>query len=1247
MLWRALRHVRNGFYIDVGANDPNIDSVTKLFYDSGWHGLNIEPVDVHHRSLQRERPLDINLKCAIGSSAGDSSIWISEVRGWATLERPVIEHHIAHGVAGQYCDIQTVTLTKVCEQYAPDEIHFLKIDVEGYEHRVLEGLDFSRFRPWIVVVEATRPNSQDEVHETWEPLLLAASYHFVYADGLNRFYVSLEHSELDTAFRYPPNFFDNFVKAPQIEGNRWAETIVAAATQANARAEAAQALAAQAQKHAEQAEASVQDALARIGRAEAHTKQAEARTLEAETRTLEAETACQQAQDRANDAHTSTLRAEARAANAQARMLQAESRATHAETCEEQAQSRAAEAQMCALQAQAATEQAHTRTLEAQHRADQAEAAGLEHQARISALLASTSWRASAPLRWLSDALRHAHQLLRTPLVLKKQTELSTDDRHDPPQPAKRRLKLAYVSPLPPQRSGIADYSAILIPALADFYDIDVVVDQSELAAPWISEHCGVRTAEWLIQNQAEYDRVLYHFGNSSYHQHMFKLLTLVPGVVVLHDFFLGDVLNYLEEHAINPFALHKALYTSHGYQALFERRNGCKLTSLLERYPANGELPGLARGVIVHSEHSRQLAKSWYAAHSSDNWSVIPLVRSSTTKPSRSKARASLGFKPDDFLVCSFGLMGATKLNRNLLEAWLASKLVHDSRCQLVFVGEEHGGEYGKQMRHAIEESGLGSRISISGWADLDSFTNYLAAADIAVQLRAHSRGETSAAVMDCMNHSLPLVVNAHGTFAELAPETAWILPEHFATEQLSQALETLWLDPERRSSMGASAYELIRTRHAPAHCAQAYASAIEHAYCQTHPPSPKAPNKTSAPIKPQLFVDVSATCRNDLKTGIQRVVRALVWELIQTPPAGYRVEPVYLTDEDGVWDYRYARKWTSSALGIDGDWMTDDSVSHSKDDVLLIADYTSGYAVEAERAGIFRGLKKSGVKIHFIVYDLLPALMPEHFPPGQFGFLNWLTALSRVSNSAICISEAVARDLTSWVDTVGPPRPQPLGINWFHLGADIQNSMPSSGLLADFTATLAALNQAPSFLMVGTIEPRKGYLQTIHAFTQLWQKGLDINLVIVGNEGWNGLPDEMRRSIPDILTAIREHDEFGKRLLWLKGISDECLELTYASCACLIAASEGEGFGLPLIEAAQHGLPIIARDIPVFKEVAQTHAFYFAGLKPSDLAAAITDWLALNRNDQAPQSDELPWQTWAQSTQSLVEKLNLRQPL
>jgi glycosyltransferase involved in cell wall biosynthesis len=859
------------------------------------------------------------------------------------------------------------------------------------------------------------------------------------------------------------------------------------------------------------------------------------------------------------------------------------------------------------------------------------------------------------------DATAEACNLLK---IFEKITTAST---HAVPLPLSQRRKLAYVSPLPPERSGIAGYSAELLPELSRHYDIDVIVAQDSVSDPWVNANCALRSVAWFRANAARYDRVIYHFGNSHFHQHMFSLLVDIPGVVVLHDFFLSHIAAHMDVTGYQPDFWVQTLYQSHGYAAVQQRFHTSDTAEVLWRYPCNlGVLRG-ALGVVVHSENSRRLASEWYGEDAEDDWAVVPLLRVAPEPGiDRAEARRQLRLGNDDFVVCSFGLLGPSKLNHRLLNAWLKSTLAKDANCVLVFVGENHNGDYGAELVTAIGRSGLDKRIRITGWADTGTFRSYLAAADVGVQLRTLSRGETSAAVLDCMNYALPTIVNANGSMADLPTEAVCTLPDIFEDCQLVEALETLWQDGERRAALGQRAQEAILTRHSPHTCAEQYAEAIERFHARSKsgshglvraianlegyfPADSELKNLAqtiaqSLPVRQpvrQLLLDISATSRTDLKTGIERVARALILAMLESPPAGYRIEPVYLSKEGDFWHYKYARRYTLDLLDCPIDRLVDEVVEPRNGDFLLGLDLSGQMLVDAEAAGLFANYRNAGVAVHFIVYDLLPVQLPQFFPPGADDtHCRWLQTIAKF-DGALCISQSVADDLNSWVKSNSHPRRRGFKIDWFHLGADVGNSAPTRGLPKDAEKTLELLSTRPNFLMVATIEPRKGYLQTLDAFSQLWQQGLDINLVIVGNGGWKGLPDHMRRTIPEIVNRLRNHPELGKRLFWLEGISDEYLEKVYAASSCLIVASSGEGFGLPLIEAAQHKLPIIARDIPIFREVAGEHVFYFSGLLTENLAHAILTWLELNQKKIHPKSECMHYLTWHKSAANLLNSI------
>jgi FkbM family methyltransferase len=200
ILDHALRGVKCGFYIDLGAQDPVVDSVTKAFYEAGWRGINIEPNQEYFRKLQDDRPHDINLMTAVGSESGSVSFHEVAHTGLSTTNALYARRHAGAGYAVRSYDVACTTLDRICADAECETVHFLKIDVEGSEKAALEGFSFDEVRPWVVVIEATEPNSNRPVFAEWERLLVEHCYEFAYSDGLNRFYVAREHEYLSRRF---------------------------------------------------------------------------------------------------------------------------------------------------------------------------------------------------------------------------------------------------------------------------------------------------------------------------------------------------------------------------------------------------------------------------------------------------------------------------------------------------------------------------------------------------------------------------------------------------------------------------------------------------------------------------------------------------------------------------------------------------------------------------------------------------------------------------------------------------------------------------------------------------------------------------------------------------------------------------------------------------------------------------------------------------------------------------------------
>jgi len=350
LLWRTLGQVKNGFYIDVGANDPVEHSVTKAFYDAGWRGISIEPLPSFHQAFLEQRPRDVNLAIAAGAENGELTLYdVPAVRGWASPEASVAELHRSEGHEVAEITVPVRTLASVCEEHVDGEIHFLKIDVEGFEGEVLRGMDFTRWRPWVLVIEATLPNSRATNHGAWEHMVTSQGYRYAWFDGLNRYYVAEEHAELLAQLDIQPNVFDDYI--PHHLDNAWQQI---------------KDLREQAGKGWEQAAAMERQAIALDSLHQQAARRAQELEQQAEAQRARHEQAVQ--------------RLEAQGAQLRQQLRESELHAQQAE-----------------LQAQTLTAQLH-----------ESAAWGKDLETRLVATLNSTSWRITAPLRFIARKGEHS-----------------------------------------------------------------------------------------------------------------------------------------------------------------------------------------------------------------------------------------------------------------------------------------------------------------------------------------------------------------------------------------------------------------------------------------------------------------------------------------------------------------------------------------------------------------------------------------------------------------------------------------------------------------------------------------------------------------------------------------------------------------------------------------------------------------------------------------------------------------------
>ncbi len=214
VLWRALGNIQNGRYVDVGANDPTVDSITRAFYDRGWRGITIEPVPEYAERHRAQRPGDLLFEAAVTNEAVDTvTLHQIDDSGLSTLVDAISDQHEESGLHSHDVQVPARSLDSILSEagWGGLDIHFATVDVEGAESAVLSSVDLTVWRPWVIVIEATAPRTTAPTFGAWEDIVLKADYEFCLFDGLSRYYVAAEHAAtLRTQLSYPACAVDEF-----------------------------------------------------------------------------------------------------------------------------------------------------------------------------------------------------------------------------------------------------------------------------------------------------------------------------------------------------------------------------------------------------------------------------------------------------------------------------------------------------------------------------------------------------------------------------------------------------------------------------------------------------------------------------------------------------------------------------------------------------------------------------------------------------------------------------------------------------------------------------------------------------------------------------------------------------------------------------------------------------------------------------------------------------------------------------
>ncbi len=819
------------------------------------------------------------------------------------------------------------------------------------------------------------------------------------------------------------------------------------------------------------------------------------------------------------------------------------------------------------------------------------------------------------------------------------------------------KKRLAVLSPFPPCRSGIADYNAKFLPFLARHFDIDLFTDHYQISDEILTSSFRIFDVDLFGSVAANYDAILYEFGNSEFHAHMLPLIEKFPGVVGLHDAYLSGLFAYMDFNLGDTGSFAFEMLVAHGPQA---RRFSAPIQAVQDpnwativALPCTKSLLDQSLGIISHSPFNLEIARERYPQGWLSPYRIIPQMVPlplyySTAQ--RNEARQKLGFAPDDIIVATFGHVAWTKWGDRLFEAFDRSPLAKDTKVHLVFAGELAKDSFGSRLSEVINASSCAQRVRITGFLAEAEFEMYLRVTDVAVQLRTKSRGGTPKGVLDCLAYGVPVIVNNDASYKDYPDDVVIKTEPDPSTAELSKILAALCADDTARRKLSQAGLKYVSDFHSPALCAAQYAAAINEFYARELLTKPETNISAFAPLltscanipsaaelaidwleqvapprfaRRRVIIDVSHIAQSDHKTGIPRVVKKIVHALYCADAAGH--EPIAVELISGV--LRPAGEWLKTqGLVLRRDLPTvraDHEITFVPGDIFLMLD--SSWARYKEFFPIFDSARKASASIVTAIYDLLPITLPTGniVDGGKEWFTGWFEDAIAQSDGLVCISNAVADDVTTYIGSTQDATKKPK-VGYWHLGSDINATVAADTAIADKLQNLEYL------LMVGTIEPRKSHGVALAAMEKLWGEGVDLSLCIVGKEGW---------MVSDLMSRLRSHPQLGKRLFIFEGSNDDDIQLLYTKAKALLFISKGEGFGLPLVEAANVGTPIICSDIPVFREIAGNFATYVNHQNHDELAEQLNQWLKTYEAGSLPDTRQMPKLTWEESAANLLD--------
>lgn len=433
---------------------------------------------------------------------------------------------------------------------------------------------------------------------------------------------------------------------------------------------------------------------------------------------------------------------------------------------------------------------------------------------------------------------------------------------------------IAFFSPYTSTKSGIADYSQDLVPFLRKHYEIDIYQDYGflpDIKNPTAFNNLFLDTQfEDRLKLQA-YKSIIYQFGNSSYHCYMYSHLMRYTGISVLHDYYLGGLINYVEGNrpdlGINLLQELEHNYGKDRSTEIMELLQKGKL-NIHETLPDSGiyinrRIFTRSLGVIVHSKWAYDVAIRDF---SKDNDYIVRIPQLVPTFVPSNRSLADelieLGIPDGSFVISSFGFISSTKRPLPILRAF-KEYLNRQPNAYLIFVG---GTEYSGSisLESEISKLGLDGYVKITGYVSMPDFYRYIEISNICVNLRFPFKGESSASLLRILSAAKPTIVTDIGSFSDFSDQMVFKIPNPNQCDEIKEilrALITLTENPDLRASLGENARDYILKEHSPEYCAQLYSSFIEDVIS-----SPKSRQKMLIDYVGRELADIDHNCSETL---------------------------------------------------------------------------------------------------------------------------------------------------------------------------------------------------------------------------------------------------------------------------------------------------------------------------------------------------------------------------------------------